>query len=217
MKVGTDSVILGALCDITDVKKALDVGTGTGVIALMIAQRTKAQIDGIELINENFRECEQNFSNSPWSDRLNAIHADYRNLEQDKSYDLIISNPPYFEISSENKTESSRNIARSQVHLTLQNLISQSASLLAKYGRFVVIIPKGTETEFRKFAIHQNLHCIRSVNIIGRKDKSPTRVVLEFSQFKTPENKEEITIETFGRHDYTKEYLGLMSDFLFLE
>ena len=216
MKVGTDAVLLGSLSTIKKPNRILDIGTGTGVIALMLAQRSEALIDAIELIHDSAEECRKNFRSSIWSNRLNCIHGDVVNFEFGFKYDLIVSNPPFFD-SGQQEMEINREVARSQVSLNFYELTRCAAELLKPSGIFSVIIPTESEEALINAAAKQNLFCFHKINVYGRKGKEASRSILEFSELSQNEKTENLTIELGERHDYSAEYLELMSDFLFLE
>lgn len=216
MKVGTDSVLLGACSNVQNVSTVLDVGAGTGVVALMIAQRCDALVDAVEIDGDNSNECNGNFDRSPWSDRLRCFHSSFQQFLPDKKYDLIVSNPPYFNNSfpSEN---SKRNQARQQHSLGMDEFIRHCAYCLAEPGLLSVILPSESAAYFTELAIAEGLNCCRVVRVHGRAGKGDKRRILEFGRKYSTLSEETIVIEQGERHDYTNQYLDLMRDFLFLE
>ena len=143
MKVGTDAVLLGAWADITACKNILDIGTGTGIIALMLAQRCFANIDAIDIDTDAYSQAKENVAASPFAERINVIHAscsEYTGSCAREKYDLIVSNPPYF-INSLKCPDNKRSVARHTDSLSLFELIDDSCSLLSLSGRIALVLP----------------------------------------------------------------------------
>ncbi|MBT6745203.1 MAG: methyltransferase, partial [Flavobacteriales bacterium] len=139
-KVGTDGVLAGALCPVNAPKNILDIGTGTGLIALMLAQRCNAKIDAIEINQIAFNQAKHNFKNSPWVNKINVHHCALQNYNPGKKYAVIISNPPYFQSSLKSDVES-KNKARHTDSLTPTELVRISAGLLSSTGKLCLIYP----------------------------------------------------------------------------
>ncbi len=215
MKIGTDSVLLGAWTSLNkQASRILDIGAGTGVIALMMAQRSDAlQIDAIEIDDDSYEQCVDNFENSPWPDRLFCYHASLLEFaeEIDETYDLIVSNPPYYSEDFKSKNEQ-RDLARFQDALPFEHLISCTAKLLSDKGIFSVIIPHKEENHFIKSAAKVNLFPKRILQVKGNPSSKIIRSLVEFSFTKSEIKKEEIIIET-SRHQYTENYINLTKDF----
>src|SRR5690554_276025 len=170
MKIGTDGVLLGAWVSLeSDPFLILDIGSGTGIIALQLAQRSNAEtIDGVEIDENAYEQCVDNFENSPWSDRLFCYHASLAEFveEIDEEYDLIISNPPFY--SEDYKTENkSRDTARFNDSLPFDALIESASKLLSKEGVFAIIIPNKEERRFIEIASHVNLFPKRICRVQG--------------------------------------------------
>lgn len=215
MKIGTDSVLIGSW---TSLEKnpinILDIGSGTGVLALIMAQRSQAeQIDAIEIDDMTFEQCVENFENSPWSDRLFCYHASLQEFaeEIDETYDLIISNPPYYSEDYKSKNMQ-RDIARFQDALPFDHLLSCSANLLSEHGILSVVIPFKEEEHFIKLAAQANLFPKRILHVKGNPSSKVVRSLIEFSIINSNVKMEEMVIET-TRHQYTKEYINLTKDF----
>ncbi len=208
-RVGTDGVLLGALANIENAFNILEVGTGTGLISLMLAQRNpEAQFLGID-INKNAAELTKfNFEKSPFFSRLKNNHQDFKNFETDKKFDLIVSNPPYFEVSGSEKDK----IARQTVELNFSQLISKSSMLLSKNGVFSVILPAETGNDFIAIAIENGMFLIRKINIKGIENSKVKRLILEFSLSKKDFIESEFIIEKSPRQ-YSDQYLELTKEF----
>lgn len=216
MKVGTDGVLLGAWTPIEHRPfSVLDIGSGTGILALMLAQRSSAeQIDAIEIDEEAFEQCVENFENSPWPDRLYCYHAGLDEFmeEPEDEYDLILSNPPFY--SEDYKTDSEqRDLARFQDALPFADLVEAASMLLSETGIFSVIIPHKEEAKFIGLAQECNLFPFKITRVKGTPTTEIKRSLLAFSFVeKTHFPIDELIIET-ARHHYTEDYIALTKDF----
>ena len=218
MKIGTDAVLLGAWVFLeNEIDSILDVGSGTGIIALMLAQRSFAlTIDAVEIDNDAYEETVTNFENSNWGDRLYCYHSSFQNFaeeiaEEYETYDLIISNPPFYtdEFESENDA---RNKARFTSSLSFNELLKGVSKILSKKGKFAVIIPFKEEQGFVELAKENNLFLNRVCHVKGNPSSAFKRSLLEFSFEDKKLKKENLTIE-IKRHQYTDEYINLTKDF----
>lgn len=215
MKIGTDGVLLGAWTPISkNPFSILDIGSGTGVISLMLAQRSYSEIiDAIEIDENAYEQCVSNFENSPWSDRLFCYHASLLEFaeEIDDTYDLIVSNPPFYsEAYKTNDTQ--RNLARFTDALPFKHLIVSAAKLLATDGLFSVIIPFSEESNFIALAEQEKLYPNTILHVRGTTKSPIKRSLITFSHKATSIQKSELQIET-ERHNYTQEYINLTKDF----
>lgn len=216
MKIGTDGVLLGAWTPIENRPfSVLDIGSGTGILALMLAQRSSAeQIDALEIDEDAFEQCVENFENSPWSDRLYCYHAGLDEFmeEPEDEYDLIVSNPPFY--SEDYKTESEqRDMARFQDALPFEDLIEAASLLLSENGIFAVIIPYKEEAKLIGLAKECNLLPFKITRVKGTPTTEIKRSLLAFSfAEKTNIPIDELIIET-ARHQYTDDYIALTKDF----
>jgi tRNA1Val (adenine37-N6)-methyltransferase len=215
MKVGTDSVLLGAWCPIENNPfSVFDIGAGTGILSLMIAQRSNAeQIDAIEIDEEAYEQCVENFENSTWSDRLFCFHAGLDEFveEPEDEYDLIVSNPPFYtdEYKSEN---ASRDLARFEDALPFEDLLEAADLLLSENGIFSVILPYKEETKFIDLAKNFELFPFKITRVKGTPTTEIKRSLLAFSRIEKAILTDELIIET-ARHQYTEEYIALTKDF----
>lgn len=216
MKIGTDSVLLGAWCPVEkNVFSVLDIGAGTGILSLMLAQRTNAeQIDAIEIDEDTYEQCVENFENSPWADRLFCFHAGLDEFidEPEELYDLIISNPPFY---SENfKTENEqRDLARFQDALPFEELVEAVDLLLSENGLFAVIIPYKEESFFIDLCAQTELFPVKITRVKGTPTTEIKRSLLAFKRYELPVlEADELIIET-SRHQYTNAYIDLTKDF----
>lgn len=218
MKVGTDGVLLGAWCAVDDFPDSiLDVGSGTGLIALMLAQRTDAMtIDAVEIDEQAYEQTVENFEQSDWGDRLFCYHSSFQDFaeemaEEEEEYDLIISNPPFYTDEFETK-DAARNKARFTSSLPFQEIIVGAANLLSSAGRFAVIIPFKEEQNFVPLASESKLVLNRVCRVKGTAASEIKRSLLEFSFQETELIAEELVIE-ISRHNYTEKYKELTRDF----
>ena len=215
MKIGTDAVLLGAWANLEHhPNSVLDIGAGTGVIALMLAQRSNEEtIDAIEIDENAYKQCVGNFENSPWSDRLFCYHASLEEFtdEIDYKYDLIISNPPFYSdtFKSENKQ---RDLARFNDALPFHHLVESVSKLLSDEGKFSVIIPFKEEENFIELASNINLFPNRITRVKGSPTSEIKRSLMEFSFNKNGLKINELIIEV-ERHQYTQDYINLTKDF----
>lgn len=215
MKIGTDGVLLGAWTAIENKPYSiLDIGAGTGVIALMLAQRSTAEsIEGIEIDADAYEQCIENFEASPWADRLFCYHAGLDEFvdEVEDRYDLIVSNPPFY-TEAVSSGDASRDIARQNSALPFGELLKGVDALLASEGRFATIIPFKEESAFIAQAKALNLFPQRMLRVKGNPNAAVKRSLLEFSRVPSEVGIETLVIEK-ERHVYTDEYRCITKDF----
>lgn len=208
-KIGTDAMLLGCLAKATQAKNILEIGTGTGVLALMLAQRNaEAQILALDIDPNAILLAQENFEKSPFYERLQAIEVDFRSFSSSTKYDFIISNPPYFEENPSTKDV----LARQRNTLDFNDLLTQSKKLLTVEGILSVILPVESETEFIRMAEEISLHLIRKIRIFGIEGAKQKRSILEFSIQKQSLQTSDFTIEKSPRI-YSDSYLELTKDF----
>ncbi len=212
MKIGTDGVLLGGWADIEKAKQILDVGTGTGLIALMCAQRNpKAQITAIEIEPFAAEEAAFNFRNSPWADRLNLIQKDFKQIVFDQKFDVIISNPPYFSQAVQpNKKQ--RILARHTSGLNLEELINKAETHLSEDGTVFLILPTSQQEEIHKIAEKTGLYIQKKCLVKGHAQAQPKRILLKLGRSKQQVQTGDIIIEE-KRHLYTPKYKNLTKNF----
>ena len=210
MKVGTDGVLLGSWVNCQNAKKILDIGAGTGLISLMLAQRNnECNITAVEIDKETSEEANININNSKWRDRISIINININNFITSDKFDFIVSNPPYFPA---NFSKNKRAIARHTNLLSFQDLIRTTVKLLSSKGIFAVILPKIAEAIFCKTANANKLFLIRICQVKGQKNSDIKRVLLEFSFEKSSLDSDSLVIEE-SRHIYTNKYIDLCQDF----
>lgn len=215
MKIGTDAVLLGAWTSLKNQPfSILDIGAGTGILSLMLAQRSAAEvIDALEIDDLAYEQCVDNFEQSPWGDRLFCYHASLEEFanEIDDQYDLIICNPPFF--AEDYKTKNSqRDLARFQEAMPFEHLLESVSKLLNKNGVFAVVIPYNQESYFISIASKLGLFVNKILHVKGNPSSEIKRSLIEFSYDEQNIIKEDLTIE-FDRHQYTPEYINLTKEF----
>ncbi|WP_412559803.1 tRNA1(Val) (adenine(37)-N6)-methyltransferase [Winogradskyella sp. MIT101101] len=215
MKIGTDGVLLGAWTSVDhNPFNVLDIGAGTGILSLMIAQRSHAeQIEAIEIDDDAFEQCAENFENSPWNDRLFCFHASLLEYIEavDEKFDLIICNPPFY--SEDYKTEDkARNLARFSDAMPMEHIIFAVINFLSENGIFSIVIPHKMENTFIEEASLIGLSPNRILRVKGNPNSEIKRSLIEFSYTETETHTSELIIET-SRHQYTDDYINLTKDF----
>lgn len=218
MKVGTDGVLLGAWCDLGEFPDAiLDIGSGTGVISLMLAQRSDAMtIDAVEIDENAYEQTVQNFEQSDWGDRLFCYNTSFNEFademaEEEEQYDVIVSNPPFYTDDFETENDA-RNKARFTSSLAFDDLLSGVSKILSDRGFFSVVIPFKEEVNFIELAKKQGLFPKKVCRVRGNETSDIKRSLLSFSFEKKELKEEELVIEK-ERHQYTDAYINLTKDF----
>lgn len=214
MKVGTDAVLLGAIADCNSAKSILDIGTGSGIIALMLAQRSQANIDAIEIDKNSFLKAKQNFLNSPWPERLIAIHTSFQdfNKNTNNTYDLIASNPPFFSNSFKPLLEEKK-ISKHDEHLDFHDLISGAAKLLNPEGKLILILPYSKKENITQIALTHSLYLYSHLEVLPKATKQPNRVILELRHNKISQIKSNSLILRNPDNAYSDGYRQIMKDF----
>lgn len=212
LKVGTDAVLLGAAMTVLPSDRtALDIGTGTGVIALMTAQRSsRCRIVGIDIDARSASEAAYNFASSPWADRLSAICSPLAEYQAGQKFDLIFSNPPYFDGSLKNP-DAREAAARHEESLSYPDIIAYAADNLTADGHLSLILPSDRLTGLRRSAASFGLSPFRILHIKTTESKPPRRVIVEFSRVRTEVKDTYLTLSEGGVR--TEDYRLLTADF----
>jgi len=220
MKVGTDAVLLGAWTPTRDAKRILDVGTGCGIIALMLAQRTEklgSQISAIDIDEAAARQSIENFTASPWPDRLpkncDQVHRPLEefSLEDNAPFDLIVSNPPFF-ASPGRMADSTRKLARQTTDYDRRRMFVQLVRLLGDAARLCLILPFDQADVSIQMAEDQRLHLWSRTDVRPTPDSKPKRTLIEFGTKAEMQNRDELIIET-ARHQFSEQYANLTRQF----
>lgn len=213
MKVGTDSVLLAAWANLKSrTMRVLDIGTGSGLIALMMAQRTEtAQIIAIDIEPLAIEEASLNFSQSAWSNRLNAQKIAVQDFDPSENFDCVISNPPFFEFNF-HSIDAERSMARQQTELSFQDLLINSKRLMSAEASCHFVIPYFETENFIKLASDQNLSAYKLCYVKGNASAHYKRTLMSLSFEKKTLEEEELIIE-ISRHQYTEAYIDIVKDF----
>lgn len=213
-RVTTDSVLLGAWARIEHATSILDIGTGTGLLALMAAQRSSARIVAIEPDFDSFKQAGLNFTASPWEERISLLNISVQEYMPDAGggFDAIITNPPYF-IDSLLNPDLSKARTRHSLTLTQAELLEAAAQLLNPGGSLHLVLPVPEAERFLVLAVSCGLFCSRRMLVRPTPSQQPARVLMTLSRENGPCTEEEIVIEKGGRHIYSDEYVSLTKDF----
>jgi len=215
MKVGTDGVLLGAWADVEQAQTILDVGTGSGLIALMAAQRNPiAKITAIDIEESAIIQARENFDRSPWGNRLTAkpISLEDFAASTDATFDVIISNPPYFQ-QSLHSPNAKRTLARHATHLTPESLLSHCARLLSPDGSIHLILPISEGNNLLGKTDSYRLFCTRKTVVLPTPASAPKRLLITLKSCYEPTKNETLTIETGVRHQYSEDFVRLLQSF----
>jgi tRNA1Val (adenine37-N6)-methyltransferase len=213
MKVGTDTVLLGAWTDVRDAHQILDIGTGNGTIALMLAQRTgeNTVIDAVEIEETDVLQADENFSRSPWHSKIHLYHTAVQKFFPEKKYDLIVTNPPYFS-NSQHPPDEKRERARHTTTLPHDELINAVLRLLKEHGKFNIVLPFTEGSQFIGLASQWHLYCTRQHGFKSRKEKPIARWLLEFQKNQRITETGEIVLYK-GAEDWSDDYINLTREF----
>lgn len=213
MKVGTDAVLLGTWVDCQNSERVLDIGTGSGVIALMVAQRTgqESKIDAVDVESDDCNQANENFKNSPWSQRMTIYCEDVRTFSPKYRYDLIVSNPPYFKNSLLPPSDK-RKVSRHTQSLTHEELLVNAKRLLTDSGRLAVVLPYSEGISFIAESRHLGFHCFRQTSFRARTGKPVERLLLEFG-FQQQKKTEDDLVHYSSSEKWSDEYIHLTGEF----
>lgn len=214
MRVGTDGVLLGAWANTYNAQNILDIGTGTGLIALMLAQRSNANIYAIDIDKSAIIDATYNFEQSAWANRLSVSLNSLNDFAQstNQQYDVIVCNPPFFTESKKPDCKK-RELARHNNSLSFEELAINAAKLLNPNGKFSVILPAESERTFKIAASEARLFASRICRVKPKPLKAPKRVLIEFMFESDHAEESELTIETEQHHVYTSHFKALVCEF----
>ena len=214
MKVGTDAILLSVWCDISDANFILDVGTGSGIIALLLATRSKTNIHAVELDEDSVKEAEINFNNFPNKKPI-VFHDDFINFAKNSNqkYDLIVSNPPFFSndlLPNNNSRKASRHVDG----LSHNNICEGVASLLSSNGNFCIVLPYDSSNNFIDTATKCNLHLHKQLIINPKPGTQPNRVNMEFRFSKSQIIITEDMLIRDENNNHSEQYKNYVSNYL---
>lgn len=214
MKTGTDGVLLGAAVNLSRAENVLDIGTGSGLIALMIAQRCNAQIDAVELDKDSAEQASENFKASPWSARLTVFHDSIQKFASSgkKKYDLIVCNPPFFSNSLKSTVNKKKNRARHNDELPFEELMISAKKLMKEEASFWLIIPEQESFLLESSALEAGLFLKSELEVFSKEGKVVNRKIMEFSQKTCDKKTHKLTIRN-SDHSFTTEYIELTKCF----
>ena len=213
MKVGTDGVLLGAWTDTSGVERILDIGTGTGLVALMLAQRSRAHIDAVEIDRDACSQARENVMRSPFSDRISVYHCSIQDYPKTctERYDLIVSNPPFF-ANAYKAPNFERAIARHSDRLDQSDLLQAAQQLLSQNGRLAVIYPTEASQTLDQKAPAFGFFCYRKLYVKPTLNSPIKRVLIVLGKNRSEYQENTLTIEA-DRHIYTAEFIALIKEF----
>ena len=211
MKVGTDGVLLGAWTSVQHSRRILDIGTGTGLVALMLAQRSQSAITALEIDSQAAVQATENFGRSPWRDRVEVVVADFKQYRPDTQFDVIVSNPPYF-VDSMKCPDNQRSIARHNNDLTYDDLLRGVSVLLSPDGAFTLVIPTDAADRVKDIAQTYCLYPTQQLDVITKPGGTPKRTLITFTFTKQECRTEELLTEV-ARHQYSDAYAALTKDY----
>lgn len=210
-RVGTDAVLLGALVEVKNAKKILEIGTGTGIISLMMAQRNPmAEIFALDIDPNAVNLAGKNFENSIFASRLSVFEMDFKTFQPEEKFDLVVCNPPYFERNSLSEKDI---LARQQVALNFDDLIEKTAKILQEKGIFSVIIPKNEAEKFIQKCENLGLNLKKEIQIKGNQNSEIKRSILEFFFSKIKKLQKDMIVLEQAPRKYSEQYLELTKDF----
>lgn len=212
MKVSTDSILLGSWANVENAINILDVGTGSGILSLLLAQKSNANFIAIDVNEEAITLAEQNFASSKWANRLVAILASFQSLQFENKFDVIISNPPYFQETIFSPKESRKN-ARHQVQLTFNELLFHTRRLLSPNGKAYFCVPFQSFAAFKNEAERQSLYVNQHLQVKATEAKSPylSLLNLQHQQLKNADEAKELSIYN-SQGKYTQAFIALTKD-----
>lgn len=212
MKVGTDGVLLGAWAELTTASSILDIGTGTGLLALMAAQRnTEAHIDAVEIDPMAYRQAVENVAESPWRENISVFHLSISDFFPSRLYEHILCNPPFF-VSSTPAPLANRTLARHCQDFTHEDLLKAAGRLLLPQGKLSLILPCQEADKLIIKAKSKNLYLSRITQVLPTPEKAPKRKLLEFSRTEKTIESRKMVVE-LNRHHYSPEYINLTREF----
>jgi tRNA1Val (adenine37-N6)-methyltransferase len=211
-RVGTDGVLLGAYADIKGVKRILDIGAGTGLISLMLAQRSNAEIVAIEPDHDSCLQASENVDQSKWKSRIKVVNSTLQEYTDNRKFDLIVTNPPYFTDSLKNP-DSGKSLARHNDSLQSGDLLTGVSRLLTGGGRFQLIMPYAEGNIFIAVAAGYGFYCSDILKIKPLPTSEIRRLIITFGKERVRATEKFLTIEHGKRHEFTEEYINLTKDF----
>lgn len=214
MKVGTDSILLGSMVDVSDVNTVLDIGSGSGLLGLMMAQLTQGngRVTCVEIDSKACEQAKLNFSRSPWPDALIAVNQDINDFNPDQAFDVVVSNPPYF-VDSLHSPDNARTTARHTTELSLTQLAKTAERLMTENGRFWLILPSDIANNFVSLAQKHQLHLQQLVRVHTKAGKPVRRHIMAFAKFNTQLVAQSDIAVYDENNQYSRQFIALTQNF----
>ena len=214
MKIGTDAILLARWTEVSDNDDVIDIGTGCGLIPLMLAQKGIKSADAVEIDNDSYEEAAQNFSNSAWNSRLSAIHDDIKHYAEicEKKYDLVVSNPPFY-FGDNIPEKAKKGLARHTNTLSYNDLLSAVKKIMKPEGRFSLVLPAIESKTFLKDAENQGFYLEKELLIVPIEGKEPNRINMQLVVSQVYNIKTETFVLRHPDHSFTKEYKDYLKDY----
>ena len=214
MKIGTDAILLGCWVEVDENDEVLDIGTGCGLLPLMLAQKGIKSADAVEIDRDSFEEAAQNFSNSAWKSRLFAINDDVKHYAEHctKKYDLVVSNPPFF-FGDNIPEKKKKGLARHTNTLSYNDLLVAVKKLLKPEGRFALVLPSRESFTFLKDAENQGFYLEKEMKIVPIEGKEPNRINMQLVVNQVDKVGSETFVLRHPDHSFTKEYKEFLKDY----
>lgn len=214
MKIGTDAILLARWTEVSDNDDVIDIGTGCGLIPLMLAQKGIKSADAVEIDNDSYEEAAQNFSNSAWNSRLSAIHDDIKHYAEicEKKYDLVVSNPPFY-FGDNIPEKAKKGLARHTNTLSYNDLLSSVKKIMKSEGRFSLVLPAIESKTFLKDAENQGFYLEKELLIVPIEGKEPNRINMQLVVNQVNSIKTETFVLRHPDHSFTKEYKDFLKDY----
>ncbi len=214
MKIGTDAILLARWTEVSDNDDVIDIGTGCGLIPLMLAQKGIKSADAVEIDNDSYEEAAQNFSNSAWNSRLSAIHDDIKHYAEicEKKYDLVVSNPPFY-FGDNIPEKAKKGLARHTNTLSYNDLLSSVKKIMKPEGRFSLVLPAIESKTFLKDAENQGFYLEKELLIVPIEGKEPNRINMQLVVNQVNSIKTETFVLRHPDHSFTKEYKDFLKDY----
>lgn len=214
MKIGTDAIILGRWVEVSENDNVLDIGTGCGLLPLMLAQKGIKSADAVEIDRESFEEAAQNFANSAWNSRLSAINEDVKDYAWhcSKKYDLIVSNPPFY-FGDNIPEKAKKGLARHTNTLNYKDLLQSVKKLLKPDGRFALVLPAIESKTFLKEAENQGFFLKKEMKIVPIEGKEPNRINMQLVVNQVDDVEKETFVLRNQDHSFTKDYKDFLKDY----
>lgn len=214
MKIGTDAILLARWTEVSENDEVIDIGTGCGLIPLMLAQKGLKTADAVEIDNDSYEEAADNFKNSPWSTQLVAIHDDIRSFADicEKKYDLVISNPPFY-FGNNIPQKAKKGLARHTNTLNYNDLLVSAKKMMKPDGRFVLVLPAIESKTFLNEAAKQGFYLKKEMKIVPIEGKEPNRMNMQLVVNQIDKTEEETFVLRHPDHSFTKEYKEFLKDY----